>query len=473
MENLKFELSINSRQFFESIQTMPMGYMLLNSEGNIMAINQILLHASQYTEQDLLHKSYEVLINFDGTKEDFIDKLSSFTVGNNYKLCWKDLNGDLSYSKVFVWKTNIKPVIYAIAFLDVYKEKQLSLLARFAENFVTDINIGIIVIDKELRISEISPLACNLLNVSKNEVLNRTIDEIFLGIPEEHRIVQSTLLEGITVSNYAITWTYNQERSDLLVDSNIIKDDKGAIVGAYVIFKDVTNLRSLEQQVRHNDRLSMIGQIAAGTAHEIRNPLTSIKGFLQILKSTLSENNLLNELDYTEIMLTEVDRINKLLNEILLLSKPKDIIYKPTDINAVLKAILPIISNESLLLGIEVKYDFDQSLALVIADSELLKQVLLNISKNGIEAMSDGGILTISAKVINDKKNINISIHDTGPGIPNYIVDRIFDPFFTTKDNGTGLGLSICQKIIHDLGGSIRVSTKGFGTTFQIFLPFI
>lgn len=119
-----------------------------------------------------------------------------------------------------------------------------------------------------------------------------------------------------------------------------------------------------------------------------------------------------------------------------------------------------------------IDYITEGTLPDVLGDRELFKQVCLNISKNGIEAMTDGGILTIVERVDSEERKVNIDIHDSGPGIPSYLLDKIFDPFFTTKENGTGLGLSVCQRIVLDLGGTIRVSSKGFGTTFTISIPF-
>ena len=141
------------------------------------------------------------------------------------------------------------------------------------------------------------------------------------------------------------------------MDSSLLTDGHGRTVGAYVIFKDVSNLRSLEEQVQRSDRLAMIGQIAAGTAHEIRNPLTSIKGFLQILKNSLSEKGMDKELSYTEIMLDEINRINGLVSEFLLLSKPKDTVFYKVNISTVINEILPIIRNEAILHNVTVEYE--------------------------------------------------------------------------------------------------------------------
>jgi two-component system, sporulation sensor kinase E len=351
-------------------------------------------------------------------------------------------------------------------------QQELNLLQQFAGAFLKDVNLGVFLINTEFELVDISDMACRVLGLKKEEVMNQSIEQIFATLPVEHHIVHRNILEGMVVRNHALSWTNNQERYELLLDSNVLRDEDNLIVGAYIIFKDVTNLRSLEEQVQRSDRLAMIGQIAAGTAHEIRNPLTSIKGFLQVLRKTLEAQGMERECGFTDVMLGEINRINELVNEFLLMGKPKNVTYHQLDISQVIKDILPIIHNEALLHSVIVRYEAAKPLPQVIADRELLKQVFLNICKNGIEAMGDGGHLIITERVDVEERIVNIDIHDTGPGIPMFVIDKIFDPFFTTKDEGTGLGLSVCQRIIHDVGGHIRVSSKGFGTTFTVGIPY-
>nr|WP_230632912.1 PAS domain-containing sensor histidine kinase [Paenibacillus athensensis] len=361
---------------------------------------------------------------------------------------------------------------YALMLLDQAGAAQPNLLQRFSDAFLKDVNLGVMLISPSYRLVDISDMACRVLGLERSGILNKSLEDVFAGVPTQHQFVQRSILNGVVVRNHAVSWTKNHERYELLLDSNVLRDGGGSIVGAYVIFKDVTNLRSLEEMVQRSDRLAMIGQIAAGTAHEIRNPLTSIKGFLQVLRSTFETKGMEKEKGYTEVMLTEITRINELVNEFLLLSKPKHVTYEAVDVSAVLRGILPIINNEAILYKVHLQYEACFHLPEVIADQELLKQVFLNISKNGIEAMTDGGTLTITEKIDPVERYVNIDIHDTGPGIPMFVIDKIFDPFFTTKDNGTGLGLSVCQRIIHDMGGGIRVASKGFGTTFTISIPY-
>ncbi|RAU97872.1 ATP-binding protein [Paenibacillus sp. YN15] len=354
---------------------------------------------------------------------------------------------------------------------DLKPGDDLNLLQQFAGTLLQDINLGVLLFDTDYKLIDISDMACRIFGIERGKVINKLLSEVFHELPEEHQPMPKGIFEGILYRNHALSWTNNGERYELLVDSNILRDHAGRIQGGYVTFKDVTNLRSLEEQVQRNDRLSMIGQIAAGTAHEIRNPLTSIKGFLQMFRNTFIEKEMDKEKSYADIMLMEIDRINELVNEFLLLSKHKNVNYELVDIPLVLKEIMPIIHSEATLHDITVQQFVAEGLPRVIADREMLKQVFLNISKNGIEAMSGEGVLTVQVKRDVVENRLLIDIHDTGPGIPHFVVDKIFDPFFTTKPNGTGLGLSVCQRIIHDIGGIIRVSSKGFGTTFTVSIP--
>ncbi|WP_418936561.1 ATP-binding protein [Paenibacillus chitinolyticus] len=354
---------------------------------------------------------------------------------------------------------------------DLEEVSEQNLLQRFSGTFLRDVNLGVLLIDTEFRLVDISDMACRVLGFHKESILFKRIEDIFASVPPEHRLVERSLLDGRIVRNHAVSWMNNQERYELLLDSNLLRDNEDQIVGAYIIFKDVTNLRSLEAQVQRSDRLAMIGQIAAGTAHEIRNPLTSIKGFLQVLKKTFESKDMAKEQGYIDVMLDEINRVNELVNEFLLLGKPKNVLLQKIDVSTVIKGILPIINNEAILHKVHMNYEESSGLPPVIADQELLKQVFLNICKNGIEALTDGGTLTIVERLDPDGRFVNIEVHDTGPGIPVYVIDKIFDPFFTTKEEGTGLGLSVCQRIIHDMGGHIRVSSKGYGTTFTVSIP--
>lgn len=452
--------------------------LLLDKTGLILGLSRVLLDHLGLENKELVGRPYSTVFE-DGSVPEWaeIERLAqNRSQGAELRASLKSPSGTslqtpLLAKYVQVGDDEQRPAIL-LRFPDLLQNPNLSLLQQFAGAFMKDINLGVLLIDLSFHLVDISDTACRILGLSRDKVLGESLNAIFASLPAEHQLVDRSILDGVIVRNHAMSWMNSDERYDLLLDSNILKDGDGRIVGAYIMFKDVTNLRSLEEQVKRSDRLAMIGQIAAGTAHEIRNPLTSIKGFMQVLNNTFREKEMDKERTYTEIMLTEINRINDLVSEFLLLGKRKDVSYHEVDIHTTLREILPIIHNEAILHNVNVYYEATEDTPKVVADRELLKQVFLNISKNGIEAMSDGGSLTIGVRTETEDRVVLVEIRDSGPGIPNFLIDKIFDPFFTTKSEGTGLGLSVCQRIVHDMGGTIRVSSKGFGTTFTVCLPF-
>lgn len=348
-----------------------------------------------------------------------------------------------------------------------------NLLERLGETMLMDEETGVILLRSDARVADISRLACQVLNVDAASALEEPLGELFDQSGREYELIRHTLSAGIPVRNHPFTWVRDDQRREMLMDVGLLRGPSGMAEGAYVIFKDVTNLRSLEQQVQRSDRLSMIGQIAAGAAHEIRNPLTAIRGFLQMFQKTMTDKGMVKEAGYTEIMLTEIDRINSLVGEFLLLSKPKNIHYDDVDVAQVLQDLMPMISSEALLHNVVVDWEVEPHMKLVLADREMLKQVLLNLCKNGIEAMANGGILTIKGRCRMEEglPKVTIEVQDTGDGIPEGMLEKIFDPFVTTKPSGTGLGLSVCQRIVHEFGGTIRALNRPKGALFVMTLP--
>jgi two-component system, sporulation sensor kinase E len=298
------------------------------------------------------------------------------------------------------------------------------------------------------------------------------LDDVFPTISEEFAWMQRMVSERICYRNHVHNFARKGRMRTLLVDSYFLRNDEGESIGMCAIMKDIGNLVNVEQQMHQNEKLATVGKIAAGVAHEIRNPLTSIKGFLQMMRHELQKNGMTREFDYTKVMLMEIERVNELVGELLLLSKPRELRMEFLDVEELLTSMVPLISSDALLHNIDVRLSL-KSAPEVYGDREVLKQVFLNLAKNAIEAMEEtgGGELRIDTEYLLDEHMVRVDIKDSGPGIPHYMVDRIFDAFFTTKETGTGLGLPICQRLASDLGGHIKVKSKGYGTTFSVFLP--
>lgn len=221
-----------------------------------------------------------------------------------------------------------------------------------------------------------------------------------------------------------------------------------------------------EQLLQKSEKLALLGQMAAGIAHEIRNPLTSIKGFVQLFKSSSQKE------EYFDIVLSELDRINGIVGEFLVLAKPTADIFEKQDLTKLISEVILLSNTQSILNNVEIKVENNLHSPMIHCEKNQLKQVFLNIIKNAIEAMPDGGQLTI--KVMKKTGNtISVQFIDQGVGISEDRIPSLGEPFYTTKEKGTGLGLMICYKIIENHNGRLTIESKvGEGTKIEIELPY-
>ncbi|ANC78982.1 PAS domain S-box protein [Fictibacillus phosphorivorans] len=232
-----------------------------------------------------------------------------------------------------------------------------------------------------------------------------------------------------------------------------------------VVARDLTERKKTEEMLRKSDKLSVLGQLAAGVAHEIRNPLTSIRGFLQLLQSRASENE-----DYYEIMLSEIDRINSIVGEFMLLAKPQAMNFVQTDLRQLLRHVISILDTQAILTNVQIYFESEHDLPEIWCVDNQIKQVFVNMLKNAIEAMPTGGSVHIHLK--KEGGYVIASFIDHGCGISEERLPTLGEPFYTTKEKGTGLGLMICYKIVENHHGKILINSKiDEGTTFSILLP--
>ena len=213
------------------------------------------------------------------------------------------------------------------------------------------------------------------------------------------------------------------------------------------------------------DRLNLVGEMAAGIGHEIRNPMTTVRGYLQMFqrKSKFAEYH-----DQLATMIEELDRANAIITEYLSLAKNKTIDLKPGNLNGTIHALFPLLQAEALRMGHDIETDIGDIPPVYYDDSEI-RQLILNLTRNGMEAMKSGGILRI--KTYQKSNNVHLVIQDTGPGIPAEVLKKIGTPFITTKENGTGLGLSVCYRIADRHNAVIEVDSASTGTTFFVQFP--
>ncbi|MEH7418780.1 ATP-binding protein [Neobacillus drentensis] len=234
------------------------------------------------------------------------------------------------------------------------------------------------------------------------------------------------------------------------------------------IGKDITDRKEqTENLLQKSEMLALLGQMAAGIAHEIRNPLTSIRGFIQLFKAKQLKD------EYFDIVLSELDRINAIVSEFLVLAKPTAAVYIERDIKQLLNDVVTLIGTQSILNNVEITAKYENDLPKVSCEENQLKQVFLNLFKNAIEAMPNGGNIEVTVRKKRENQ-LSIQITDEGVGIPKERIPTLGEPFYTTKEKGTGLGLMTCYKIIKSHHGILDIqSTVNKGTTIEIILPSI
>ena len=253
----------------------------------------------------------------------------------------------------------------------------------------------------------------------------------------------------------------------IFIESNgkPVLDADGNVEKVVVVSRDITERKQAEEQLLRSEKLAVVGQMAAGVAHEIRNPLTSLKGFLQLL--ALNDDNA----NYCAIMLSEVNRINRIISEFLMIAKPQAQILKPTSIQDRLHDVFEVFDTNAIMNNVQITFEHDENIPLVTVDENQLKQVFINILKNAIDAMPNGGEISVEERLCNENK-IMIRVIDRGCGISKERLSKIGEPFYTTKENGTGLGLMVSKRIIEMHNGQFMImSEEGVGTIVEIVLP--
>jgi len=359
----------------------------------------------------------------------------------------------------------------------LYKELEaLSALATYTDNILRSIAAGVLTLDKDGMVLTWNKAAEDILNMPAETTIGRHFSEVVdaLDIADAEKqqvlsVVGSVFETGEKFLGYKQEFhATSGETRYINMNISQLRNHVGEVLGLVVIFEDVTKGVQLEAEMRRISELAAIGQLAASIAHELRNPLSSIKGAAQYLRNEYADHVAVCE--FLDIIIDEVNTLNKITTEFLDFARPVKLNLKETDVNDIVFRTLQFMQLDIVKQGVEAHQDLDYNLPRISVDDKHIERVLRNLILNSIQAMPNGGKLTISTRSADD--GVVILVSDTGIGIPEDQVARIFVPFFTTKTKGTGLGLSIVQKIIENHGGQIRVDSRvNEGTTFEIYLP--
>ncbi|MCE5322610.1 GAF domain-containing protein [bacterium] len=361
----------------------------------------------------------------------------------------------------------------------IYKELEaLSALTSYTDNILSSIAAGVVTLDSDGMILTWNAAAENIVGIGVEKVVGMQYDKAMAHLKVEEsekqslqKSIERVFKTGETYHGYKLAFhpTNNGDEVYINVSVSQLLNSASEQLGLVIIFEDITREIKMEDDFRRMGELAAVGQLAASIAHELRNPLSSIKGAAQFLQKEYEEEPAIVE--FLGIIVDEVNGLNRLTTEFLDFARPMQLELKPACINDIVEKTLHLMSVHITDSNVVVKEDLAKSVPEIQADDSQLEQVLKNMIINSLQAMPEGGMLTIETGVM-PAGGAFISVSDTGVGIAPDKVERIFQPFFTTKTKGTGLGLSVVHKIIENHGGRIEVTSKpNMGTTFKIVLP--
>ncbi|MFW6332761.1 MAG: ATP-binding protein [Thermodesulfobacteriota bacterium] len=339
--------------------------------------------------------------------------------------------------------------------------------SAFADEVVANLPVGLIATDRQGHIAFFNPSAESITGIASGEALGKGFESV---LPSHWCGLEVPFEAGRPLLDQEMECTFSQGRTvPVSVSASSIINPEGELVGRILILKDLEEIRRLQEEIRRKEKLVALGGLAAGVAHEIRNPLSSIKGLAAFFGGKFASGS--EDKKMADVMIQEVDRLNRAISELLDFAKPSEVRMKPTPVQPVLAHAIRLVQQDAEKKSIEIRFSPDPNLPPVRLDSDRFSQCLLNLFLNAIEAMSGGGMLSVRSFSGADEQ-VAIEIEDTGGGIAPEDLPKIFDPYFTTKPSGTGLGLAVVHKIIEAHQGSIRVrSTPGEFTRFSLFLP--
>lgn len=347
-------------------------------------------------------------------------------------------------------------------------KSSLSRIKAFSDHLVENMPVGLIATDTNGQIASLNPVAISILSLPQKSHIGKPATEI---LPNELGNLVSNPDQEKVNTEIEINCTRQDGKTiPLQVISSSLTGESNRFLGQIMLLKDLTEVRALEQEVARSRRLAAVGRLAAGVAHEIRNPLSSIKGFATYFKERYREKS--EDQHISNIMIQEVDRLNKVVGQLLDFSRPVTITKKEVDARSFIENSVKIVEGQAKEKGISITTSISNNINTLRIDPDRISQVLLNLYLNAIEAMEKGGVLSVSLSRSTTPGEVQFQISDTGIGIPAENIDHIFDPYFTTKASGTGLGLAIVHNIIEAHNGEINVqSLWGKGTTILVLLP--
>jgi len=335
------------------------------------------------------------------------------------------------------------------------------------------ISDGIIITNNKGKVRSINQRLCRILGLEEKQLVNKNLYDLVneLDYYDDCKSLPLALFESLETQKEFkrkdIIFVMNNEIHYLEVSTHLLGGKSKKMTGILAVVHDVTQNRKLEQQLSRTERFVTVGQMAAELAHEIKNPICSVKGLIQII----GKKYCLEDSKYYEVITGEIDRISLLIQGFLTLAQKKPV-FEIVSINKIIEEILPLVESNAESRNIDISVDIQKEIPFINADSESIRQVIMNIVQNGIDSLNSNGRININIWYDQINELVKMEFKDNGNGIKIEYLNKIFEPFFTTKDTGTGLGLAISHRIIENHCGKLfAFNNSGGGATFVIELP--
>jgi len=337
-------------------------------------------------------------------------------------------------------------------------EDRATAIEGYNENILQSVQSGVVSLDEEMKITKINLAAAKILEVKKESVIGQYHTEV-LNIPITDFLQNRKVIERGEISYV----TPSGKRIWLGLTLSPLRNSEGATIGQILIFTDLTHLKAIESQMELRNKLSSLGEISAGIAHELRNPMGVIAGYTKLL-SKKADESLRPTVDAIS---REIVVMNRIISDFLSFARPVELTLADIDLKAIIEYCVMATAEKRNDVDLQLSID---NLPIIQGDEVLMRQAFINLLQNSLDAMPQGGKLTIVAS-LSSTDFLDITVSDTGHGISENVKDKIFLPFFTTKEKGTGLGLAIVHKIVISHGGTIHADSSDKGTAFRLRFP--
>lgn len=482
-KRLKEDLQVTRQQLDLFLNNSMDSIIVFDTEHRVLKVNEMFEKVFGWKEQELIGKEAPFIPDYlMDEKESVVQKVIHDRHVVTVETVRKRKDGELVHVSTFItpifneagqvtaYVSTIRDISNRIQIEQALKESERRL--RTLINAMPDI---VIFKDGEGKWIEANPCILSFLNIQGADYKGKTDRELCKVADDFYRefLLNCEKTDQMAWANEGMTHLEETliQKNGQTVTFDVIKVPifypDGSKKALLVIGRDITERKRTEKLLRKSEKLAVVGQLSAGIAHEIRNPLTALKGFLTLLQKDDKQGNGW----YFDVMLSEIDRIESITNQFMAAAKPQAVSYEWHDMHKLLSNVLTIILPEAIMNDIEVVIDEQEKLPPIKCEVNQMKQVFINVLKNAIESMPHGGKITVQTVKV-DEEQILLRVTDTGEGIPKERLPYLGEPFYSLKEKGTGLGLMMCYKIIEEHQGKIHITSKvNEGTTVDIILP--